>query len=179
MTGPIDQSAFDHHEKTVLFILTQKIDRSLCNLFKWQIPRFPVDGIRQTPHVTSLLLHKNNFICFRCFFPEIVISPGYRIPRPIEKSINIYGIFFLRLYKTGSGIKIETRFRQIGCDLIGHIPVRLMSIETSGSSMIDTIVGSDPYFHSQFFGFGSDTVYRCFMFFIHRYRPVLCLFAGS
>ena len=70
------------------------------------------------------------------------------------------GIFFLRLYKTGSGIKIETRFRQIGCDLIGHIPVRLMSIETSGSSMIDTIVGSDPYFHSQFFGFGSDTVYR-------------------
>ena len=34
MTGPIDQSAFDHHEKTVLFILTQKIDRSLCNLFK-------------------------------------------------------------------------------------------------------------------------------------------------
>ena len=182
VTSPVYLTPFYHQKETFVFAFSQKVNSAFCNLCQSQVSFFTIDSIRQRARIGTFFLNQYHLTCRSSFGFIIVIPTSNGVTGFFKHRENARSFFLIIssgwFQETGTGIKIKTCFRKIGSYFIIHIPIRLMCVESSRSSMIDTDTGSNSHPFTGFLCFLGNCLQRILLI-IHPNGTIISLFAGG
>ena len=182
MARPVYLSTFYHQEETFILTFSQKRNSAFSNLSKSQVAIFAVNRIRQARRVGIIFLNQHHLISLSSFSFKIVYTFCNRITGFLNDGENAWSFFLVSrsswLQETTTCIEIKVSLRQVKSNLVIHITIRLMCIESSRSSMVHTDTGSYTNFLSGFLCSLGNSLNHILLV-IHTDSTVIRLHSGS